>query len=111
VILTSGAYDAFTGSIFVSGFDVYVAGYEYDGEDGRTRAKYWKNGREVILTNGAYKAFAESIFVSGSDVYVAGHERDGDPNEYGRNTRAKYWKNGREVSLTSGAYNAGIGTP
>ena len=46
-------------SIFVSGSDVYIAGWEGDF------AKYWKNGVPISLTDGESGARAESIFVTG----------------------------------------------
>lgn len=74
-------------SVFVSGTDVYVAGYE------RNFAKIWKNGVGINLTNGTSDAGANSVFVSGSDVYVAGYERN-------IGQHAKLWKNGIDMNLT-----------
>ena len=54
-------------SIFVSGNDVYAAGYE------GPNAVYWKNGKEIYLTSstiGTAFIHARSIYVSGQDVYV-----------------------------------------
>lgn len=75
-------------SIFVSGSDVYVAGYV--DTTGDPLATYWKNGKPVIL---AKDANASSIVVEGSDVYVAGVE------SYGTSETAVYWKNGMPVLL------------
>jgi len=44
-------------SIFVSGKDMYVAGYEND------RATLWKNGVRQSLNLGDYRSYASSIFV------------------------------------------------
>jgi len=69
-------------SVFVSGNDVYVAGYE---EFPLFNAILWKNGVPHVLGKGR----ANSVFVSGNDVYVAGiQERD-----------ATLWKNGVALSL------------
>jgi len=76
---TAGAH-----SVFVSGNDVYVAGYT-DGD-----AILWKNGEAQKLTDGSYYAEAHSVFISGSDVYVAGIERG---------WVATLWKNGVAQTL------------
>ena len=56
-------------SIFVSGSDVYIAGFEGNV------AKYWKNNIPVILTDGESQASARSIFVRGiADSYTTGEE-------------------------------------
>jgi hypothetical protein len=80
-------------SIFVSGSDIYLAGYEEVGEN--WIATYWKNGQAVRLSN--RESMAESILVVGSDVYVAGMEDVGKSN-----FRATYWKNGQAVRLGRG---------
>jgi hypothetical protein len=59
-------------SIFVSGNDVYTAGYE------GPNAVYWKNGKEIYLTGSTIGAagfiHARSIYVSGQDIYVDAYE-------------------------------------
>lgn len=80
--LTDGTRDARAYSVFVSGDDVYVAGYEYNNED-RPVAKLWKNGVVQNLTAGTNSS-ANSVYVSGNDVYVAGYESN----------NAIVWKNG-----------------
>jgi hypothetical protein len=75
-------------SIFVSGHDVYAAGYE------GPNAVYWKNGKEIYLTGSTVGAagyiHAFSIYVSGNDVYVAGHQvSPGSPFP-----DVAFWKNG-----------------
>ncbi len=72
--LTDGTDHAEAFSVFVSGPDVYVAGYDSGS------AVCWKNGIATILSDGAC---ALLVFVSGSDVYVAGWEGE-----------RIYWKNG-----------------
>ena len=86
-VAQSGAAAA---SIFVSGSDVYVAGYET--LNNYTYATYWKNGVATNLTSNVYSE-ASSIFVSGSDVYVAGFE------VLNGIKYAVYWKNGTAVKL------------
>lgn len=65
--LTDGSKDAEARSIVVSGNDVYVAGFEYDGKltNGfpASVAKYWKNGQPINLTDGTSDAAAYSIFL------------------------------------------------
>jgi len=65
--LTDGTTNAIAFSVFVSGKDVYVAGYE------GAMAKLWKNGIAQNLTDGTTcSATAYSVYVSGKNVYVAG---------------------------------------
>ena len=75
-------------SVFVSGGDVYVAGYERDS------GKLWKNG---IVIGSYLGEMANSVYVSGSDVYVAGYERDVQ-----NRCSAIVWKNGIRQKLTDG---------
>ncbi len=97
--LTDGTYNAAANSVYVSGTDVYVSGYELKDTDGDgsvdiQEARYWKNGTEVILGGGTTNSDAYSIFVDGSDVYVSGYEGD--------TQQARYWKNGTSVLLGTG---------
>lgn len=120
VSLTNGTNNARGTAIAVVGSNVYVAGDEDYGGNGRV-LKYWKNGVAVPLTDGSKRgAFAMSIAVSGSDVYVAGMENDGDAyyiyatddrgnvidSSLNYHSVAKYWKNGQEIRLTNGENNA-----
>ena len=83
-------------SIFVSGNDVYVAGYiknnlNYDV------ATVWKNGVATSLSDGTSRARANSVYVNNNDVYVAG--------EGGNVVNvATVWKNGIATSLTDDIY-------
>ncbi len=94
--LTSGTHPARANSVFVSGTDVYVAGYEYStwGDI----AVVWKNGVATNLAGGvypngsSYDAHANSVFVSGTDVYVAGYAYNA----------AIIWKNGAATQLAGG---------
>lgn len=66
---------------------VYLAGYE--GNNGRSVAKYWKDGIAMNpLSDGTRGASATGIAVSGKDVHITGFDSGS-----GR-TIAKYWKNG-----------------
>src|SRR6185437_1891712 len=100
--LTSGKTPAASNSIAVSGGNIYVAGYESNGE--HTAAKYWKNGVAIVLSDTSVNAVATSIAVVGSDVYVVGWISSGTANT------AALWRNGGLTSLTavghSGAANA-----
>ncbi|MEO6720209.1 MAG: carboxypeptidase regulatory-like domain-containing protein [Ferruginibacter sp.] len=95
--LTNGTYPAAAKSVFVSGTDVYVAGYEHSSWG--DIAKVWKNGVATNLGGGlypngsSYDAHANSVFVSGTDVYVAGFAADG----------ATIWKNGVATKLAGGS--------
>src|SRR5690606_30472280 len=81
-------------SVYVSGSDVYVAGYVDNGT--KKVATLWKNGVAQDLSDGTHSAIAYSVYVSGSDVYVAGYEYNG--------TRyvATLWKNGVAQGLSDG---------
>jgi hypothetical protein len=109
-ILTSAlgnTFPAATGarSIFVSGSDVYAAGYATGGSE--NKVVLWKNNTPSYLevANGSSNGwdpylYANSVFVSGSDVYVAGKGSGG----------ATIWKNTVATTLTptnsSGLANA-----
>lgn len=99
VPLSDGTHNSVATSIFVSGTDVHVAGFEFNGSV--FVAKYWKNGVGSDLTDGTKYAVANSIFVSGSDVYIAGREYG--PPHY---DVAQYWKNGVPVILTDNTETA-----
>jgi len=94
----SDAYSYAT-SIFVSGPDVYVAGYAQD-DDYQFQATYWKNGVETTLTDEG--GYAHSIFVLGSDVYVSG----ATTHPSGNSEYATYWKNGVATNLSVGLSSA-----
>jgi hypothetical protein len=100
--LTDGNYDAGSHSVYVSGKDVYVAGYERNGTY-TSVATLWKNGSvHARLTDGAFHSEAFSVCASGNDVYVAGHVRSA-----GYNDVPTVWKNGSvHASLTSGEHDA-----
>ena len=81
--LTGGSFDARACSIFVSGRNVFVVGYE-ENRQGKKVATVWKNGRAQRLSDGKSDSEALSVYVSGKNVYVAGY--DGDS--------AVFWVNG-----------------
>jgi hypothetical protein len=118
--LSSGSHDAEARSVFVSGKDVYVAGWEDNGQldndedilkaqmgiptsgGGSTKRKsvatVWKNGTAARLTNGSCAAKAFSIHVLGNDVYVAGEVFDVNV----ASMFATLWENGVSTELASG---------
>ena len=100
-------------SVFVSGDDVYVGGYQFlevetwadqgawSFGEGNNRATLWKNGDPTLLeTPACFDSFVSSVFVDGEDVYAAGgfsrmlKWRD---NEYYNFEFAAVWKNGEVV--------------
>jgi hypothetical protein len=78
-------------SIFVSGNDVYVAGWIFCKGH---RACYWKNGVRTDLDQTLGTGYPRSIYVSGPDVYVAGWI---DRFDF---TIPCYWKNGARTDLS-----------
>ena len=99
--LTDGTYNAEVNSVFVSGNDVYAAGFEISGTNKNSVAKLWKNGAATNLTNGVFAAEATCVFVSGKDVYVTGDILNDAGSEV-----ATLWKNGVPNALTSGLLTA-----
>jgi hypothetical protein len=83
-------------SVFVSGNDVYVAGWETTAQ-GKHVATLWINGMARHLSGGSGGNFkAESVFVSGGDVYVAGSEINSQGNGI-----ATLWVNDRARRLSN----------
>gem|GEM_PF-651864 len=95
-ILSNGRNRAGANAVFVSGSDVYVAGYDSD-EDRNWVATVWKNGVAQRIGNNKYHSEASSVFVSDKDVYAAGHEYNAEGN-----TVAMLWKNGKAKKLSDG---------
>ncbi len=87
-------------SVFVSGNDVFVAGYNASG------AMLWKNGTEQLLLSNGVNPFALSVFVSGEDVYLSGFDFSVLGEKTYGPTRAMVWKNGVPIPLTDGKTNA-----
>ncbi len=88
--LPAEGHQGFARSVYVSGSDVYVVGWD------AAKAKLWKNGVALNLTNGLFVSSANSVYVSGSDVYVAGYD----------GKIAMLWKNGVAQNLTDGSFTA-----
>lgn len=102
--------DAEALSVFVSGSDVYVVGYELVFAYGKYVATLWKNSeapkRLGNLSSGAYgHSQANSVFVSGGDVYVAGTEYIYSPAK----TAAMLWKNSDAARTLSAPNNGANG--
>jgi hypothetical protein len=89
--LTDGTALSIAYSIFVSGADVYVAGFACQTlAPNCAIATYWKNGLQVQLTN-LIGSTISSIFVSGTNVYASGNQD---------NDLAQLWKNEAPLQLT-----------
>ncbi|MEO8934027.1 MAG: hypothetical protein ABI295_06930 [Xanthomarina sp.] len=82
--------------------DIYIAGDFY--ENGKSIARYWKNGVVTNLNHGNNFTYARAIAVSGSDVYVAGVSQVS--NLQGNIPIAVYWKNGVAVPLSDGTLHS-----
>jgi len=93
--LTTESYEAEAKSVYVSGNDVYIAGYEILRNGLPVTPKLWKNGILQNLTGTRYGTEANSVFVSGKDVYVAGSEIE---------RGALVWKNGVATKLPGGDF-------
>ena len=83
--LTSGDKQAIANSIFVNGADVFVAGYEYNGNT--SNSVLWKNMKPTNLNSGTQGkvrlSSANAVFVYKEEVYIAGND----------GVTAKTWKN------------------
>ena len=103
-ILPTTGSQAFAKSVFVSGDDVYVAGFALNLQN-KYVAMVWKNGIPQNLTNGIYSGYATTVYVYEGDVYVAGWEYF---EEYSYSSIARLWKNGVSQNLQDSlAYNGG----
>jgi hypothetical protein len=60
--LTDGTKESAVNSVYVSGADVYVAGYENNGT--KNVAKFWKNAVTTALSDGTKDVYALSIFAT-----------------------------------------------
>ena len=72
IFLTDGSNPAGAHAIVVDGPDIYVAGFESNGN--YNVAKYWKNGIGIEMANGLSESYATSIAIAGDDVYASGVE-------------------------------------
>src|SRR5664279_4263391 len=103
--MSSGHNGGVATSIFVTGTDVYVGGYDLiNGSSALPRC--WKNGTPltVSLSTGNISGglpvvigYVYSLFVSGTDVYLAGSQAPFTGNQV-----VTYWKNGAPFPLTDG---------
>ena len=93
--LTNGTNIAYASSVFESGNDVFVLGFE-ETNNSNSYAMYWENGIITRLTDGTKQDVAYSVYVFGKDVYIVGYE---PPGTFG-NGIAKLWKNGTAQDLS-----------
>jgi len=98
--------DAYPQSVFVSGNNIYMAGYGINAQ-GKRVAKLWTNGAAQVLVSESQDVYANAVFASDKDVYVVGNEVTPRGNSV-----AKLWKNGRyqrfrdkETFVSSAAYS------
>jgi hypothetical protein len=94
---TNDIGDAVANSVFVSGKDVFVAGWIFDKDN--FYATLWKNGVATRLSQKT--SYAQSVFVVGEDVYVAGYDYPASAQE-----NAVVWKNGVRMPLANNVSNA-----
>lgn len=85
--LPKGCDTGYPVSVFVSGGDLHVSGYELDSSDYTPYAVHWKNGEYRRF--GVARTNTASVYVSGGDLYIAG--RTADDAWYNTPT---LWKNG-----------------
>jgi hypothetical protein len=85
--------------IYVSGSDVYVAGYSVNDIARVKVATLWKNGTPSALTIAKVynDSAADAIVVSGNDVYVSGSVQNG--TNITNIAFATIWKNGTPTTL------------
>jgi hypothetical protein len=91
-------------SVFISGNNVYVGGYESNGIN--SIAKIWKNGVGTNLSDGLTSTVINSLYINNSDVYAVGVEYLNGYSNGIQLSRAKLWKNGTPLNLTNGKFPA-----
>jgi hypothetical protein len=94
--------------VFVSGTDVYVAGYERVQvfAVATFRATIWKNG---VAQHMDANASADAVFVHRNDVFAVGSVTETIEDQFGfqtRNTRATLWRNGVPQTLGGNSVNS-----
>jgi hypothetical protein len=121
---STGTVNTMARSVYVSGDDVYVAGYTVtisgdnwyfdgneivtNGDEETAQARLWKNGEIQPLESGTYSDEALSVFVSGSDVYVLGSESLYPVSFRMGRWAYKYWKNGKAEIFAEGFARDGV---
>jgi hypothetical protein len=89
-VITDGEIGSIATSIYVSGDEVFLAGYACYWDFYPYKAMIWRNGMVQPLTNGNYESGSFSIVAWNDDVYVAGYE----------SSVAMLWKNGVPIPLS-----------
>lgn len=93
--ITDGTISSTSSSFTVSGNDVYITGYIFNGL--KTIPAYWKNKEEIPLTNDVL-GLATDITINGNDIHIVGSEHNGT------HYIGKYWKNNIGTNITEGLY-------
>lgn len=85
-----------TGPVFTYGPDVYVAGYENEGDYGNTPiAAFWKDGIRSLLTGPDSWSIAYGMAMADTNVYISGIVSASF-------LQALYWQNGAIFRLLEG---------
>jgi hypothetical protein len=87
--------DACANSVYASGNNLYVAGYERNEKGNYYVTALWKNGHIERLSDGRDHSIARSSFVYQNDIYVAG--QDG--------CNLALWKNGIKHDISYNKIN------
>lgn len=89
-------------SIYVEANNIYVGGFEYNSNSGKTKAVLWNNGVPSYFTTGHFNARVNDVIVNNGEVYCVGYSVDNSQLEQ----VATLWVNGFPTYLNDGAFKA-----